>query len=80
MVIMPEEGLNRIPPQRVKVIWHRDLAHHESEPVGGPRRWDRRDLNEWLAGFRDHEGMTGDCLIDEPRQVGLGGVNVDGFH
>jgi hypothetical protein len=32
---------------------------------------DRGDLNERLAGFRDHEGMASGRLIDEPREVGL---------
>jgi hypothetical protein len=70
-VFRPEQGLNLISPQSVKVVGHRDLTRHEPEPVGGLRGRDRGDLNERLAGFRDHEGMASGRLIDEPREVGL---------
>jgi len=40
----------------------------------------RHDLDQRLAGLRDHEQLASRRLLDQARQMRLGFVDVDGLH
>ena len=66
----------------VKVVRHRDLPRHETEPPHLGAGWSAkgRDLYDWLAGFGNNERLPLCSLFYEFRELSFCLVNIDCFH
>src|ERR1039457_4791837 len=57
-----------------------NLARHEAQPPKPPRHWcvQWRDFHHRFARFGDHKGLALGSLLDQPGEMRLGLVDVDG--
>jgi hypothetical protein len=56
------------------------LTLHEIEPFRRGWRFDRRHLDQRLSSLGDDERLTLGPGLNEPREVSLSLVNIEGFH
>src|SRR5437588_6929503 len=74
--------LDLIREHRVEIVRDRDLSGEEAEPLNfaGNRSVERDHFDQRFAGFGDHERLAFGGTVDQPREMGLGFVDVDGSH
>src|SRR5208282_1426904 len=64
----------------VEIVRHGELPRHEIEALRRGGGVDRHDLDQRLARLGDDERLPLRGGVDEPGEVGLGLVDVDGAH
>src|SRR5262249_47327070 len=66
----------------VEIVRYGDLSGHESQPANLPAggHFERRDFDQRLPRLGDDERLALGRAVDQPRQMGLGFVDIDSQH
>ena len=77
-----EDSLDLLFAHSVKVVRHRDLARHETEPPYLGTGWSAkgRDFYDWFTGLSNNERLALCRLFYEFRELRFRLVNIHCFH